>query len=161
VLEDTLLARTLPAFDGRLRVRERRHPKLYWIDPGIVRAARGALHPPTPEESGHLLEGLVHMLLVCQQETFGGIDQLAYWSPAEAQRTEVDFVVRRGKEITAIEVKAATRLRNEDLRGLEAISALPGLERRVLVYLGRERLQREGIEVLPFAEFAATLGSRL
>jgi hypothetical protein len=34
-------------------------------------------------------------------------------------------------------------------------------KRRVLVYLGRERLQRDGIEVLPFEEFAATLGSRL
>jgi hypothetical protein len=35
------------------------------------------------------------------------------------------------------------------------------LDRRVLVYLGRERLLRDGIEVLPFAEFAATLGARI
>src|SRR5579875_356961 len=30
ILQDTLLATLLPAFEPRLRVRERRHPKLYW-----------------------------------------------------------------------------------------------------------------------------------
>ena len=36
ILEDTLLAFRLPAVKPRLRVRERRYPKLYWIDPGLV-----------------------------------------------------------------------------------------------------------------------------
>ena len=34
ILEDTLLTFRLPAFEARLRVRERRHPKLYWVDAG-------------------------------------------------------------------------------------------------------------------------------
>jgi predicted AAA+ superfamily ATPase len=97
---------------------------------------------------------------VCEQETFGEIDQLAYWAPAEAVRVEVDFLVRRGKELTAIEVKSSARLRNEDLLGLEAITPLPGLKRRILVYGGRERLRRDGVDVLPFGEFARELGER-
>jgi predicted AAA+ superfamily ATPase len=40
LLEDTLPAFRVPAFEARLRVRERRHPKLYWIDPGLVRAVK-------------------------------------------------------------------------------------------------------------------------
>ncbi len=160
ILEDTLLTRMLPAFEGRLRVRERKHPKLYWIDAGIVRAARHQLHPPGAEEMGPLLEGLVHMLLVCQQDTFGEIDAVAYWSPAEATATEVDFVVRRGREVLAIEVKAAARLRPDHVRGLEAIRGLPAVQRRLLVYLGRERLRRDGIDVLPFGEFARELAER-
>ena len=40
-LEDTLVAFRLPAYDPKLRVRERKHPKLYWIDPGMARAAAG------------------------------------------------------------------------------------------------------------------------
>lgn len=36
IFQDTLLATLLPAFEPRLRVRERRHPKLYWVDPGLV-----------------------------------------------------------------------------------------------------------------------------
>ena len=46
ILADTQLAWLLPAFEARLRVKERQHPKLYWVDPGVVRAAGGELHPP-------------------------------------------------------------------------------------------------------------------
>src|SRR5690606_9876939 len=48
ILEDTLLAARVPAFESRLRARERRHPKLYWVDPGLVRprSASSAISPP-------------------------------------------------------------------------------------------------------------------
>ena len=49
VLEDTLLAFLLPAFEARLRVRERKHPKLYWVDPGLPRAMKRQLDAPTAE----------------------------------------------------------------------------------------------------------------
>ena len=35
ILEDTLVAFRLPAYVARMRVREKRHPKLYWVDTGI------------------------------------------------------------------------------------------------------------------------------
>ena len=38
ILEETLLCFQLPAYETRLRVRERKLPKWYWCDPGIVRA---------------------------------------------------------------------------------------------------------------------------
>ena len=63
ILEDTLLAFRLPAFQPRLRVRERRHPKLYWVDPGLVRAVKKLHGPIAPEERGALLEGWVLHLL--------------------------------------------------------------------------------------------------
>lgn len=161
VLEDTLMAARLPALETRLRVREKRHPKFYWVDPGIVRAARRNLQPPGAEEQGALLEGLVHMLLCCQRDLHGEIEEISYWSPADARRTEVDFVVKRGAEYVAVEVKAVQRLRPEHFAGLEAIEGLPGLRRRILVYLGRDRLTREGsVEVLPFAEFVSLLERR-
>ena len=43
ILEDTLMAYRLPAFEARLR--ERKHPNLYWVDPGLVRAHEGAVRP--------------------------------------------------------------------------------------------------------------------
>ena len=64
ILEDTLLARRLPAYTARLRVRERKHPKLYWVDPGVARAAKAAYGPLVPEERGALLEGYIHTLLL-------------------------------------------------------------------------------------------------
>ena len=41
ILGDTLVTFLLPAFEANLRVKERKHPKLYWVDPGVARAARG------------------------------------------------------------------------------------------------------------------------
>ena len=37
ILEETLLCFRLPAYEARLRVRERKLPKWYWCDPGLVR----------------------------------------------------------------------------------------------------------------------------
>lgn len=51
ILQDTLFVTILPAFEARLRVRERRHPKLYWVDPGVVRAAKQSRFS-TPQLSG-------------------------------------------------------------------------------------------------------------
>ena len=59
ILEDTLLVHRLPAFETRTRVRERKLPKLYWIDPGAVRAVKGQLGEVAAEERGPLLESWV------------------------------------------------------------------------------------------------------
>jgi len=83
---------------------------------------------------------------------------MAYWAPAEAQQTEVDFLLRRGRRYIAIEVKAARRWRPEMAKGLRAIAALPGVERRIVVYQGSQVLRPDpGIEVLPVTQFIAAL----
>ena len=85
-------------------------------------------------------------------------DSIAYWSPAEAVKTEVDFVLTRGTEIIALEAKSSRRLHDTDFRGLRAIDGLRGLARRIVVYTGDEQLRtQDGIEAWPFAEFAARL----
>ena len=77
----------------RARVRERRLPKLYWVDTGVVRATKRQLGALSAEERGPLL-----------------------WSPHQT-RAEVDFVLRRGRELLAIEVKAASRYHTGLLAG--------------------------------------------
>ena len=158
VLEDTLLATTLGAYEANLRVRERRHPKLYLFDAGVVRALKRQLGPVTAEERGSLLEGFILMLLRFYSERTSLCDDIAYWAPAEAHKTEVDFVLSRGREALAIEVKATRALRPSDLRGLRAIAELRGLARRILVFLGPRALETtDGIEVWPFDVFAQAL----
>jgi predicted AAA+ superfamily ATPase len=158
ILEDTLLGHRLPAFESTLRVREKKHPKFYWIDPGILQSIKKEFSAPSQNDLGPLFEGLIFMLLSFQRDTFQEIDDLFYWSPAEAKQTEVDFLIQRGKEKIAIEVKATSRLRPEHFVGLKAIAELPQLKRRILIYLGREKLLKEGgIEVLPFGEFIEEL----
>ena len=63
ILEDTLVAFRLPAYDPKLRVRERKHPKLYWIDPGLARAAAGRFRDLDPRERGPLFEGWIATVL--------------------------------------------------------------------------------------------------
>lgn len=157
ILEDTLLAKRLPALETKLRVRERKHPKFYFIDAGVARAARKNLHPISDPEKGPLLEGLVFMMLCFQKEIHREIDAISYWSPAEAKLTEVDFVVQKNRELIAIEVKATARLRPEHFLGLTEIKALKQVRRRVLVYLGSEKRIHDGIEILPFDTFVAEL----
>jgi len=151
ILEDTLLATRLPAFESRLRARERRHPKLYWVDPGLVRAAKRQLGPLSVEERGPLFEGLVLTMLRAHNLNGALYDDIAYWSPAQAGATEVDFVLRRGREYLALEVKHQSRTGPELLTGLRAIADLPQLTRRIAVYRGRQTLRTEdGIDVWPF-----------
>jgi predicted AAA+ superfamily ATPase len=161
VLEDTLLAFRLPAFEGRLRVREKRHPKLYFVDAGVVRALRSQLAPPSPEERGALFEGWVANLLRIHHDYDGLFDEWCYWAPAEAARTEVDFLLRRGREWLAIEAKTGARIGPDQLRGLRAVSDLPRLARRVLIYGGTRPLRTaEGIDVWPVAQFLEAVSAR-
>jgi predicted AAA+ superfamily ATPase len=154
ILEDTLLAYRLEAFESNLRVRERKAAKFYWIDPGIVRAAQKKFGPPVQEELGPLFEGLVYMLLRFKSDTLCSYDKINYWAPAESKKTEVDFLISRGKEFFAVEVKATTRLRPEHFMGLNAISELKGLKKKILVYMGTQDLKTNNqIEVMSFGSF--------
>ena len=160
IIEDTLLAFRLPAFEGRLRVKERKHPKLYWVDAGIVRALKRQFDPPTAEERGALLEGWVAGLLRSYCDYRGLFDDLYYWSPAEAAEVEVDFLLQKGKTFVAIEVKSSERYSDSMLRGLRAIGDLSGLSRRILLYTGSRVLRtQDNIEVLPVRAFLDLLES--
>lgn len=161
LLEDTLVAWRLPAMETRLRVRERRHPKLYWVDPGLVRAARRHLGAVGDDEKGALFEGWILTLLRAANAGDRLFEDIGYWSPADARKLEVDFLLRRGREFLAIEVKSQSRAAALDLRGLRALSGLKGLTRRLLVYPGEDRLVTpDGIEILPLRRFLEALSSR-
>lgn len=158
ILEDTLLAWRLAAFETRLRVRERKHPKLYWLDPGLVRAVKKQTGAVSSEEAGSLFEGWIHTLLRAYGETGPLFDEIAYWAPAEARSVEVDFLLQRGGEHLALEVKAGARFALAWLSGLTAIGDLPRLARRILVYTGTRELRTpEGIEVWPLAKLLTAL----
>jgi uncharacterized protein len=153
VLEDTLVAFRLAAFEGRLRVRERKHPKLYWVDPGLPRALLRQAGPPGPEERGRLLEGWIATVLRAYRDYHGLFDDWFYWAPGKGSAVEVDFLLRKGTRSVAIEVKSGTSVAPAQLRGLRAVGELERLDRRVLVYTGRRRMATpDGIEIVPVAD---------
>jgi uncharacterized protein len=161
ILADTYLAWLLPAYEAKLRVKERRHPKLYWVDPGVMRAVKRELHPPGELERGALLEGWIGALLKAYGEPGCGLglrhDGLFYWAPVKGD-TEVDFLIQRGNTFTAIEVKAKQSLTSSDFKGLKAIAELKGIGRRVVVFLGERPFRTDDdMEALPIHAFLREL----
>jgi predicted AAA+ superfamily ATPase len=105
-----------------------------------------------------LFEGWIHTLLCAYGDTGPLFDEIAYWAPAETRSVEVDFLLQRGGEHLALEVKAGARFAPAWLSGLTAIGDLPRLARRVLVYTGTRELRTpEGIEVWPLAKLLTAL----
>ena len=160
ILEDTLLATRLDGFEARLRTRERKLPKLYWVDPGLARQVQRRRGPLHTEERGALLEGFVLGLLRAYNETSDLYDRISYWAPSQAQTIEVDFLLGRQSEYVAIEVKSAARYDTSLLKGLRAIQELPGLARSLLLYGGeRSFATSDGIEVWPVSRFSEALAA--
>jgi predicted AAA+ superfamily ATPase len=155
ILEDTLLAFRLPAYEAKLRVKERKHPKFYFIDPGLVRALQKRFDPPTGSELGPLFEGFVASCLRALGLYRDAFDEIFYWASAESQ-VEVDFILKRGSELWAIEAKASSRFHPSMTKGLAAMKGLKGLKRRIVVYGGRDRLLLDdGVEVMSVTELLA------
>jgi predicted AAA+ superfamily ATPase len=158
ILEDTLMTFRLPAFESRLRVRERKHPKLYWFDPGVVRTLRKRHGPVLAEEKGALFEGWIASVLRAYQSYRNAFDEWYYWTPSGARETEVDFLLERQGKLIAIESKASASLHPAHLKGLRALQALPGLKRRILVSEGGRAMRTEdGIDIWPLPLFLESL----
>jgi predicted AAA+ superfamily ATPase len=101
------------------------------------------------------LEGFLLMLLRAYAEEQELFDEISYWASAQARNVEVDFLLKRGRELLAIEVKASARYSTTMLSGLRAIGELRGVVRRILVYGGSRSLRTaEGIDVWPLGRFA-------
>lgn len=160
ILDQTLLTFRLPAYRPRLRVKEVAHPKLYWADAGLVRAFKRSFGPLQEEERGPLFEGWVAQTLRAMNDYRGMFDDWSYWSShGSGGAVEVDFLLRRGKHLVAVEAKAGRRFKPEMVRGLQAIASLPDVKRRVLVYGGSESWTTDDrIEVKSTPAFAALVG---
>jgi predicted AAA+ superfamily ATPase len=160
ILEETLLCFRLPAYAAKLRVRERKLPKWYWCDPGMVRAMKRTSGGVTPEERGALFEGLVAQLLRAYKDYHGVYDEMYYWAPAGRVETEVDFLLVQGAALIAVEAKSGNTFTEAWCKGLRAVAPLQGLRRRIIVYPHGPVLQTtDGIEVMPFQHFADQLAS--
>ena len=158
LLEDTLLGFFLPAYTPRLQLRERKHKKFYFIDPGLARTLRKDFGSVSHAEKGSLFEGLVAQMLRAYKDYNSLFDEMYYWSPVDSHKTEVDFLLKKGGDLIAIEVKARTQVSSSECKGLKAIQKLTGVKKRILVYMGKAiRRTENGIDIWPFDFFCQNL----
>ena len=164
ILEDTMLGFFLPAYSSKLRLKEKKHRKFYLTDPGLARSMKRNFGPVSPEEKGSLFEGLAAQILrACNDyRSYDPLyEEMFYWSPAAAKKTEVDFLLKRGDELIAIEIKAKTQISSKDSKGLAAVKELSAVKKRILIYMGKEPGKTaDGIHILPFGFFLKALNNR-
>ena len=152
VLEDLLLAFRVPVFSRRAKRHLVTHEKFYFFDAGVYRSLRptGPLDR-TEEVAGTALEGLVAQHLRAWIAYRNAGDQLYYWRTKSG--SEVDFIVYGPDTFNAWEVKHAAKVHATDLRALKTFREDYPEARVAMLYLGQERLEIEGIPVIPCDEF--------
>jgi predicted AAA+ superfamily ATPase len=142
VLEDTLVARRVPAWSGSDRASLVAHPKLFLFDIGVRNALlRRELAHPSPDERGLLLEHLVAQEIHARLGETLSAGVLSHFRTKHG--VEVDFVLTVGREIWAIEVKSSKKI---DAKA-----------RLLIVFLGTRRQRIGEVEVLPLGEFLGEL----
>ncbi|MFH1347570.1 MAG: ATP-binding protein [Candidatus Margulisiibacteriota bacterium] len=156
ILEDLLLAFSLPVFAKRAKRKLASHPKFYLFDVGIYKSLR----PRGPLDQPQILAGAALEGLVAQQLRawidYGNSDcQLFFWRTQSG--SEVDFIVYGNNCFWAIEVKNSKSVQHKDLRALKAFGADYPEAKRILLYRGKEKLMRDGILIRPCQEFLLEL----
>jgi len=138
LLEASFIVRRLPPFMRNRSARLIKSPKLFVTDAGLAAHLVGVRSLRSGQEQlmrGALLETYVAQNLSAILEAHLPDARLTYWH--EQGRHEVDFVIENGQEVTAIEVKAASRWTDGDLSGLRAfMRRTPERSTGILAYNG-------------------------
>lgn len=156
ILEDLMLGFRLPVFTRRAQRSVVAHPKFYFFDAGVFRAARpsGPLDRST-EIDGAALEGLVAQHLRAWNSYRGEPNVLYYWRTRAG--AEVDFVLYGKDGFWAIEVKNSRKIHPHDVRALKSFREDYPEARPLLLHRGADRLEMDGIACLPCEAFLRAL----
>jgi predicted AAA+ superfamily ATPase len=111
--------RLVPPFAGGKRSEVTGTPKVFFLDNGLRNAVFGGFKASSERaDRGALWENAVFNELVKRLEL---LDEIRFWRSKSG--AEVDFVVRRGERMVAIEVKAAELARPTVSRGTHSFLA--------------------------------------
>ena len=142
LLQGAGLLMGLPKYAGQIIRRRASSPKLQVLNTALMTAPSQLSQDEAksdPEYWGRLVESAIGAALVNGLK--GTQAELFYWS---SRNREVDFVLQRGENLVAIEVKS--NLRKTSLPGIEAFSKEFRVKRKLLV----------GAQGIPLQEFLIT-----
>ena len=150
ILDDTLIARGLPAWTKSRSRKAITTAKHYFFDVGVVRhlQRRSGLATRSPEFGEAFESYIFHELSTYVDYASGGDTPLGYWRSTSS--FEVNFVLA---DETAIEVKAKNPVGERDLRGLRALKEESLLRRYVVASLEPRPRTVDGIRILPWKDF--------
>ncbi len=165
ILEDTLLGHFLCAYRPNVKVREQTHPKFYWFDPGVARAAAGLLFEPVDRLwKGTALENMIYHELRVYNHTQNKNRPITFYRTGSG--VEVDFVIETRKRqpssnahIVCLEVKMARKWDRRWERPIRSLSKSSRIhvDKMIGIYTGKRTYHFDGIDVLPVEEFLKRL----
>jgi uncharacterized protein len=156
VLQDLLLSFQIPVFTMRAKRELISHPKFYYFDAGVYGSLRPGGYLDTIQEmDGGGLEGLVDQHLRAWNDYQGARNKLYYWGTRHG--VEVDFIIDGKDGLFAIEVKSSYKIHARDLNGLQSFCEDYPEATLLLLYRGKERLQKKNILCLPVEDFLKEL----
>lgn len=165
ILEDTLLGHFLPAYRPNLKIREQTHPKFYWFDPGVARAAAGLLFDPVDRLwKGTALETLVYHELRVYNHTQNKNRPIFFYRTSSG--VEIDFVIETQKSrqnsrahIACIEVKMADNWQRKWENPMRSLANNDRIHVDSMhgVYMGNRTYHYDGVNILPVADFIKKL----
>ncbi len=152
LLNDLLLSYELPVFSKRAKRELIKHRKFYFFDVGVFQTLRprGPLDSDS-EARGTALETLVLQELIAQNSYKKLGYEIFFWRTRD--HLEVDFVLYGERGLIAIEVKASSRIRNDDVRGLLEFTNDYAIAKTYLLYGGSKAYRHGKIEIIPVQQF--------
>lgn len=153
LLETSMLVSQVQPYLPNPRQRLVKSPKLLWGDSGMASHLCG-LHKagalPGSREWGGLLECFVYEQIQALCALVTPRPRIFYWRTRSGQ--EVDLVVKYGKRILGIEIKAGSRVRYEDTVGLQSLAlTCPEMVGGLALYSGEDVVKMSGlIYAVPF-----------
>jgi predicted AAA+ superfamily ATPase len=151
ILKDALILRELPPWRRTVKRKPLASSKYYFFDVGIVSALQGRPFLPGTPEFGEAFETFLMHELACRSDYVSGAP-LSFWRSTSG--FEVDFIIG---DHTAVEVKAKENVSPQDLKSLRALGEEKQFKRYLCVCLEPRSREVDGIRILPFAEFLASL----
>jgi len=165
ILEDTLLGYFLPAYRPNIKVREQSHPKFYWFDSGVARAAAGLLFDPVDRLwKGTALETLIYHELRVYNHIQNKNRPICFYRTGSG--AEIDFVIETQKRrqmsrahIVCIEVKSAEKWQRKWEKTMRSLAKNDRIhvDKMFGIYTDNRTYHYDGINVLPVTDFLKRL----
>ncbi len=146
ILKETYLIEVLRPFYTNKNKELVKIPKIYFSDCGVRNYfVRNFNELSLRDDAGFLFETFILSELIKQ-----GKRDVRFWQ--DKRGNEVDFVLQKEQHLFALEAKWKTKLKTEDLRGLQAFSdSYAQVRRKYICSKGMQKTVRNTIMVLPFS----------
>ncbi len=155
VLEDTLIAYKLPAWDRVLKKQLAITPKFYFFDNGVVNTLLGRLDAKLdPIQKGFLFEQFVINEIRALINYKQSMKKIFYWKTKSD--VEVDLIIASHNKIeVAIEIKYKNNLANKDFVGLNSMAEDHKNIKSYVLYLGESvrKTHQNGHKIFNYLEF--------